>query len=347
MVMHGCVRVVFGLVTALALLAFPAVALGAYEAAPADGAGSAIATGTTIFGGAYSATLTTSFSPIHIQPGQPFTYTGRIEALSHGDAFGPGCTSGASTTTTPYDSWFFSRVGPGEDYPTEGSSGQATVSASFTNTEVNETICPDSTHFTSGPMTVPVSGEQTAAMEPGCYQSTVFEAGIYFPSAPADAPSFSSLSGTLGTLRVGDGLDCAKAGAGAAPTETKITFDDSGVGSVELACERLAGACEGKATLEVKKEHGRVAYPHCKKCKVARGPYKVAAGSAATAELSLTPAGIQLLGRGRHCGKQAAKDRTPYPSCKKCKVARLVLTDGATHAKTTTRVRFGNCRHCG
>ncbi|MFN8218183.1 MAG: hypothetical protein U0R71_16445 [Solirubrobacterales bacterium] len=130
------------------------------------------------------------------------------------------CFAGPTQTST-YDQWFFSKVAPGEDYITEGSSSKAYVETSFTNTESYEDFCPGHYRLTSGPQTISVPGSQTANMEPGCYQSTVFEAGIYFPQDPSAQQIFDSLSGTLGTLQVGDGPACAPSNPGASPTVRK------------------------------------------------------------------------------------------------------------------------------
>lgn len=225
-----------GCACAAVLAISAATALGAFEASPVSGSGSATATGQGI-DGPFTSTLTTSFSPAHIQPGDPFTYTGKMQADIQAVPPG-GCTAGAPQTT-PYNSWFFSKVAPGTDYITEGSTGQANVAVSFTNTEFYEYFCPDHYRFTSGPMTVTVPGSQTQNMDPGCYQSTVFEAGIYFPQNPSGQQSFESLSGTLGTLEVGNGQNCAQAGGGSPSGRAK----EPDVG--DTACYRLNDSFDG------------------------------------------------------------------------------------------------------
>jgi hypothetical protein len=338
--------------TCFAILALsPAAALAAYDAGPTDGPGSIAATGTTSVGHQYSATFTSSFSPAHIQPGEPFTYTARTEALEP-QGFPSGCTPGTTSQTTPYDSWFFFRVGPGEDFYTEGSAGTSTVAATYTNTEILEYICP-AVRFTTGPMTVSVSGEQSQTLEPGCYQSTIWENSIYFPDGgPSDLQRVDSLSGTVGTLRVGDGPDCEKPGSATETTQKLITFAGDGSGELELTCDQLANPCEGKAELDLKKKHGgRVLYPRCTKCKLASGPYSIPAGDTGQAHLKLTKAGIRLLFRGGHCHncakQRAEKGQVLYPSCKKCKVE-LVTTDTRTHATSHSQIRMrgGHCHNC-
>lgn len=330
---------------AIACIAFaivaltPAAALAAYDSSPADGSGSATATGTTSVGHQYSATFTSSFSPAHIQPGEPFTYTARTEALEPDGSPG-GCTSGSNSQTSTYDSWIFFRVGPGEDFYTEGSTETASVAANYTNTETFEYICPE-VRFTTGPMTVPVSAEQSQSLASGCYQSTIWENGIYFPDGgPSDLQRVDSLSGTVGTLRVGNGLDCAKPGAGAEPTKDAIKFTGAD-GQVPLDCELLASACEGKALLKAKNKHGRVFYPSCRRCKLATGHFSIPAHSHGHARLKLTPKGKALLRRGgcRHCGKRKTVVTIP---------AKLVLTSAATGATSVSPIqaRGGKCLRC-
>src|SRR3954468_22665315 len=210
--MRGSRRAVIAWGSAAALAISPAAARGAYDAHPADGKGAATATGTSANGSPSASTLSSAFSPAHIQPGEPFTYTGLLQADVQDNSI-PNCSPGPFAQTSQYPSWFFSMVRPGEDFLTESAVGQAGVAADFSNTESYEYFCPDRYRFTSGPQTVQVSGAQSLAMEPGCYQSTVFEAGVFFPQDPSGAQSFGSLDGTVGTLRVGNGPDCVTGAA--------------------------------------------------------------------------------------------------------------------------------------
>src|SRR3954454_5238341 len=153
--MYGSRRAIVGCALAAALVIAPA-ARGAYDAHPADGSGSATATGTSSNGSPYTSTLSARFSPAHIQPGEPFTYTGLMQADVQDNSI-PNCSPGPFAQTSQYTSWFFSMVRPGEDFLTEAAVGQAGVAADFSNTESYEYFCPDRYRFTSGPQTVQVS----------------------------------------------------------------------------------------------------------------------------------------------------------------------------------------------
>jgi hypothetical protein len=334
-----------------AFAASTAVASAAYDAQPTDGTGTATATGRDFLDRPFTATLTSGFSPSHIQPGQPFTFTGKLVA----DVQDPtACPAGTTSQTGQYDSWAFQQVGPGEDFPTEGSRSSATLATNFSYTSTTDYLCPDE-RLTGGPMVVPVSADQSASLAPGCYQSEEFLSALYFPQQPGD-PTFDSLSGTIGTIRVGDGPDCAKPGAGTEIKTDELNFGSDGTSSLPISCGFLSDPCKGKATVNLlPPHHGRAGiYPRCTKCRpVAVGPYSVQPGSSGKAKLELTKFGEKALGRGGHCkncGRQVARaGRVQYPRCGRgCMRVVVTTKDTRTGGKTRQKVllRGGKCHNC-
>jgi hypothetical protein len=318
---------------------------------PADGSGTAIETGNNPIGGEYTATLNTAFSPAHVQPGDPFTYTAKLEVALPNGAPQP-CTPGTTSQTTPYQSWAFSQIATGDNLLTDPSTATATVNSDYSNTETIQNVCPAQI-FTSGPMAVAVSGAESQNLQPGCYQATTWEAGIYLPFG-ATEPQVHSISSTVGTLSVGDTPDCTKLSPGVVATAKTVAFAEDGSGTLALECQTTE-SCKGKAVIEAKvKQSGRTLYGSCHHCsKVASAHYSIPANSTGHVKLKLNKAGIKLLFRGncRHCSKQQAdKIRVLYPICKHCKVAgQVVITSSVNGARSTTPIKLerGNCRHCG
>jgi hypothetical protein len=193
--------------------------------APANGSGAAYASGTTSgTESQYTATLNTGFSPAHIQPGDPFTYTANLQAdhpswdtrpPCEGEPDLSCCTPGPVAQTGDYGGWDFLGVEPGKTIFDDGWDGSNAapsfgVSVSYSNTETITDSCP-AMHFDDGLMTVSVPGAQTKDIAPGCYQSTIWESGIYFPTPNgASGAMIDSLSGSLGTLAVGKVRSCAR-----------------------------------------------------------------------------------------------------------------------------------------
>jgi hypothetical protein len=336
-----------GCVLFAAYLGSTSLASAAYDARPTDGNGTAIATGRDFLDRPFTSTLTTDFSPSHIQPGEPFSFTAELVA----DVQDPtACPAGTTSQTGQYDNWAFQQVGPGEDFPTEGQVGSVTLASNFSYTSTTDYLCPNE-RLTGGPMVVPISGDQSALMAAGCYQSEEFLAALYFPQQPDD-PTFDSLSGTLGTLRVGNGPDCAKPGAGTEIKTDELSFGSDGTSSLPISCGFLSDPCKGKATVNLlPAHHGRAAiYPNCKHCtrQVATGHYSVQPGSSGKAELELTKFGEKALGRGgcRHCSRQAARaGRVQYPRCKTCVRAVVTTKDTRTGGKTRQKVLLRTSSH--
>lgn len=293
----------FGCVLASVLTLAPAAALASFEVRPTAGDGSAMTTGGPPHGRPFTATLATSFSPSHIEPGEPFTYTAKLVA----DIEDPSaCPAGIkSSRTDVFYSWGFLQVGPGESYPTV----RTTVapvnfdSPSSTTQTTTEYLCPDE-RFTSGTTVVHVSGEESATIPPGCYQSVASDMRLYFPETPEDLQRFNSLSGTLSTLRVGDGLDCTKPGAGVTLSKRKIKFRDTDTASARLSCELRANPCVGEAEVALRpKSPDARTRSSCGGCSrpLATGSYSVAAGVSRRFELQLTPYGKRVLRRSGDC----------------------------------------------
>jgi hypothetical protein len=320
---------------------------------PADGSGTATVTGTDSTGAEYTAGLATAFSPSSIDPGEPFTFTGRLQAfLPNGDP--DPCAPSSNPQTTDYDSLGFWQLTPGQtSLTTDFYLSRPVLATAYSNTETITDNCPQTT-FTSGPISATVSGSETLKLDDGCYQATVPDASLYMPyGGGASEPQVHSISGTVGTLSVGNTLDCAKLSPGALATVDTIAFAKDATATLPLQCQ-AAEACEGKVVINAKPKHsGRTLYPRCKVCKVASAPYSIAAGTTGRVNLELNKAGIRILFRGncRRCQKQpVGKGQVLYPRCAKCKVpGELVIKDSRNGATSTARIelkRGGRCKEC-
>jgi hypothetical protein len=346
---------IVGIACAAALLAFCANAWGqTITVVPADGSGTATVTGTDANGAEYTATLYTTFSPTFVDPGEPFTFTARLEEVTPNGDPDP-CAPGTTTQTTDYDSLGFWQVTPGQtSLTTDFYPSRPVLATAYSNTETTSDICPQTT-FTSGPISATVSGSETLKLQDGCYQSTVPEAGLYMPyGGNASEPQVHSISGTVATLSVGNTLPCAKLSPDVFSNSETITFAKDATATLPLDCQSSQD-CEGRVVIDAKpKQHGRVLYPGCKHCtKVASASYSIPAAATGKVALKLNKAGIRILFRGtcKHCQKQRAeKGQVLYPRCSKCKVPGLVvIKDSRNGAKSTTPIvlkRGGRCKNC-
>jgi hypothetical protein len=204
-----------------------------------------------------------------------------------------------------------------------------------------------------------VSGAQSKMLPKyGCYQSSVVDSGLYFPSGPTELQPPSSLRGTLATLRVDNGLgdvpDCA--GAGAETTKDAIKFSRK-VAKLPIKCGQLSERCAGKAAIRAR--GGRCSYCHkiatgqprwtkggrCSHCgKIATGHYSVAPHSKGTIRLTLTKAGINLLRHGPRCSKCKLRQKRAAVTVP----AHLVITSatGTTSNSPIQVRRPGRCVYC-
>jgi hypothetical protein len=335
----------FALGIALVLCVAPNTALGGFHANPTNGEGKLTYQGTDSTIGPYTAVLHTSFQPHHIVPGQPFKYYGFLTVDS--DYADTGCPTSVNQDAQ-YNQLSLWRVGAGEDHVTEGSPDQAVISSSlYDSPERTRTFCPQGYHAEFGQEVVFVSGAQSKMLPKyGCYQSSVVDSGLYFPSGPTELQPPSSLRGTLATLRVDNGLgdvpDCA--GAGAAPIRDQVRFTGDSA-SLPIDCGQLSSRCKGKAkVLAVRaRKSGRHSSTKggCKHCqKIAVGRYAVARHSRGSVKLKLTKAGINLFHRAPRCSKCKMKRRRASIS------AHLVLTS-ATGTKSKSPIQVRRNPRCG
>ena len=156
---------------------------------PVEGTGVATAVGEwSPPNGRYTATMTTTFTPAHIQPGESFTFESSMNIV---DEF----LSGGTCHNTTSNSLLLERVAPNTTLfntppPPLPLPPSETVSGNNVTTTCAE---PDLYEQT---VTVPAG-----PTEPGCYQQGAPNYRLWFPGQSAN-------SGTIGTLRVGNEALC-------------------------------------------------------------------------------------------------------------------------------------------
>lgn len=145
-------------------------------------------------GSIYDRTDEVTFAPGHIEPGEPLdVHVQMTEKLITTDPCSP---MPISDVTLQQDSWFLFRVGPGEQ--AYGMASNASVFGSGTYRVDQDQVCVGANHALQVVVTtdLAVSGESTALLEPGCYQTTGINPHLVFDPA--------AVTGTIATLTVGD-----------------------------------------------------------------------------------------------------------------------------------------------
>jgi hypothetical protein len=172
-------------------------------ALPAQGSGTATSQTTNPNNGTDFASMNTTFSPAHIEPGEPFSFSASMNVYEVGFYDENDCTGFVREETENYDTLGMWRVSPRstvyDDPAPEQLEGFVLPTPAYSNFTKTTAPCPDGTYEEHGTATVP--GETTAQLTPGCYQASAWESSIWFRDA--------GVAGSLGTLTVGD-VSCAR-----------------------------------------------------------------------------------------------------------------------------------------